>query len=132
MTKSQSERLRRLMPNGIPKYVRVYDNQGETVDRYSVIFTGRYEKGTPKDGRWFSYLAMSGSPFHPQGVGISGSTQHQPADTIDPVKGGWHWPPAIGRRNHLGKRIRFEDLPEDCRKLTIQDYIELWGLNEDG
>jgi hypothetical protein len=130
MSKAKDERRRRLLPDGVPKYVRVYDNGGETADRYSVVFTGRYEKGTPKDGKWFSYLAMSGSPFHPQGIGIHGSTQHQPADTID-GEGGWKWPPAIGRKCHLGKRIRFEDLPEDCRRLTLSDYGEIWGLDTD-
>lgn len=128
MTKRSDDRRRRLLPDGLSRYIRVYDNDGESADRYTVIFTGRYEKG---EGRLkeFSYLAMSGSPFHPQGIGYHGSTRHQPADTIDGDGDGWKWPPAIGRKCHLGRRIRFEDLPEDCRRLTLSDYVELWGLN---
>jgi hypothetical protein len=43
---------------------------------------------------------MSSIPFHPQGFGQYSTCQ-------------------LGR--HLGKRIDFEDLPEDCQKLVKQD-----------
>ena len=39
-----------------------------------------------------------------------------------------HVLPAIGRSNWLGKRITFADLPEDCQKVVIADYTELWQL----
>lgn len=38
------------------------------------------------------------------------------------------WAPAIGRKNHLGTRIRFEDLPERCRQLILDDYKQLWNI----
>jgi hypothetical protein len=81
--------------NGQP--VRVYDSEGE-VDRYTVVFMD-----TPacrENPKLLCCLGMNGSPFHPQGIG-----QHSGA--------------MIGR--HLGKRIRFADLPEDCQKLTLRD-----------
>ena len=56
-------------------------------------------------GRGFSTLA---SPFHPQG---------ESPDQIDR--------PTYG---HLGKKIKFSDLPEDCQTLVLQDYKEIWGL----
>jgi hypothetical protein len=125
-------RAAKFAPGGVPRWLRVYDNGGVdaedgSVDRYTVVFTGRYDKG---EGRYkeFHYLAMSGAPFHPQGVGIHGSTQYQPADTIK-AGGGWNWPPALGRKCHLGKRIRFEDLPDDCQTCALQDYCELWTLD---
>jgi len=105
-----------LLPEGVPKHVRCYDNGGETTDRYTVCYTGRY-RGTG----WFQHVCMSADPFHPQGVGLHGEHPSQ----IDAPKG---WPPAIGRRNHLGKRIAFTELPEDCRKLVLQDYKEIWNL----
>jgi hypothetical protein len=112
-----NKQRKRVLPDGMPKYVRVYDNGGESIDRYTVVFTGNY---AGRNGEC-SYLGMSGQPFHPQGVGQHGSSR----DIIDARQG---WAPAIGRKCHLGKRIPFADLPEDCRKLVLRDYRELWGL----
>jgi hypothetical protein len=117
-------RTETIMPDGVPKYVRCYDNGGTTVkdgsiDRYTVCFTGNYRR---KTGGEFVYLAMNGSPFHPQGFGQHG--QH--SEQIDVNK--WGYAPAMGHKNHLGKRIPFMELPEDCRKLVISDYKELWDL----
>lgn len=116
------ERKRRLLPGNEPRYVRCYDNEGETADRYSVIFTGRYRQMT---GGETQVLSMSGSPFHPQGVGLHGGYMNIP--DVGP-KG--QWPPAVGRRNHLGLRILFKDLPEDCRRLVLADYITLWEIKD--
>ena len=33
MTKQATQRAERLAPGGIPRYMRVYDNGGETIDR---------------------------------------------------------------------------------------------------
>lgn len=117
MNKKQ-ERAERLMPNGIPHYIRCYDNGGESFDRYTVLFTGNYrryktwelEKTRP---RYYAYVAMSTNPFHPQGFG-----QHMDSDhLIDRPK-----------YSHLGKKIKFEDLPEDCQKLVLQDYRDTWNI----
>jgi hypothetical protein len=117
------------MPAGVPKYVRCYDNGGETWDRYTVVYTGKYRTTLPAPlrrdygpKRWFQYVGMSESPFHPQGFGQHGESVNQ----IDLNK--WGFAPAIGRKNHLGTRIPFKKLPEDCRKLVIQDYRDIWSL----
>lgn len=38
----------------------------------------------------------------------------------------------VGRRcrhnPELGIRIRFDDLPADCRRIVQYDYCDLWGL----
>jgi len=107
----RSARCRRFMPGGLPKYVRCYDNN-RTVDRYTVVFTGRYRRA--KDDE-FIHLGMSEHPFHPQGFGQHGSSR----DQIDRPRSG-----------HLGRRIKFEDLPADCRQCVRQTYRELWDLNE--
>jgi hypothetical protein len=107
-----NKRENNLMPNGKPKYIRCYDNQGETSDRYTVVYTGHY---THKTGRQHWYTGMSGSPFHPLGI-----VDHGESDTqIDY--------PSYG---HLGKKIKFDDLPEDCKTLVIRDYVYLWDLKE--
>ena len=120
-------RLETLMPNGIPKYIRAYDNNGESADRYTVVYTGKYRTLGTKRGEArtlgnFQYVGMSALPFHPQGVGMHGEHLQQ----IDVNKSGFA--PAIGRKCHLGKRIPFVELPTDCKTLVMRDYRELWGL----
>jgi hypothetical protein len=127
MTKKQTERMNRLMPNGQPKFIRVYDNDGSTFDRYTVVFTGSYNnigktRGTLNPKSYF-YVGMSGLPFHPQGVCQHGESEY----IIDVNKGSWGAVP-IGKKNHLGKRVLFDDLPDDCKKVVISDYKDIWNL----
>ncbi len=106
----KEERRKRLLPNGTPRYVKCFDNGGTTLDRYTVIFTGRYVGHLPLS---WEYLAMSAMPFHPQGLG-----QHGDMEQTTSLK-------------HLGKRIEFCDLPEDCQKLVLQDYCDIWGVHDE-
>jgi len=124
MTRKQTERQERLLPKGIPRYVRCYDNGGESADRYTVCFTGKagalHTEGYSTE---YCYRAMSAAPFHPQGVGIWGSSKNHHCDVNR-----WGFAPAIGRKNHLGTRIPFEQLPKDCKRLVLCDYKEIWEL----
>lgn len=76
--------------------IRVYDCGPPQLDRYFVVYMDEPEraKGT------YSGVGMSEDPFHPLGFG-----QHSAA-----------MPGA-----HLGKRIAFESLPLDCRRVVMQD-----------
>ena len=113
MSKKQQSRLNRLFPNGKPKYVRCYDNGGKTQDRYTVVFTGHY---THKTGRQHIYLGMSENPFHPLGIGAHGENHAQ----IDyPVY------------SHLGKKIKFDNLPDECKKCVNQTYLYLWNFEDE-
>jgi hypothetical protein len=78
------------------KHVRIYDNGGKTLDRYTAIYMNQPEY-QPKT---YSARGMSSYPFSPHGFGCS---------TIA----------TPGR--HLGKRISFAELPPDCQKLVLQD-----------
>lgn len=127
-TNKQRDRLKRLLPGGIPRYVRCYDNGGESADRYTVCYTGRAATERSSDRRnYYPYVGMSEHPFHPQGFGQHGGTWDQPCDTTG-KKPGWHWPPALGRKCHLGTRIKFTDLPPDCQRLVLSDYKSIWSL----
>lgn len=79
------------------KPIRCYDNGGKTADRYTVIYMSDLNQW-----KYNSYGArgMNDQPFHPQGI-----CQFTVATP--------------GR--HLGKRIRFTDLPIDCQKAVTQD-----------
>lgn len=104
-----SSRTDRLLPGGVPRYVRCYDSGGEG-DRYTVVFTGRYRHQTDGD---YVYIGMNAAPFHPQGIGMHGSAR-RPIDT-----------PTYG---HLGKRIKFDTLPPDCQRLALRTYRDLWDI----
>jgi hypothetical protein len=79
----------------------IYDNGGETADRYTVYYGGR---GTVRwdyrGARMRLCVGMSASPFSPQGYGQHGEGQP-------------------GRHN--GRRIAWRDLPADCKELVLSD-----------
>lgn len=108
---NKDQRKENLLPQGTPRYIRCYDNGGETADRYTVVFTGRYKQNT---GGEFWYVGMSGNPFHPLGIGTHGSSRTQ----IDY--------PSYG---HLGKKVKFDDLTENCKLCVLQTYKDLWEIN---
>lgn len=130
LSPSRQARAARLLPGGVPRWVRIYDNGGDTemggtFDRFTVCFTGKAGTiRTPRDRRAScQYRAMSCRPFDPQGFGQWGESWDRHCDVN---KAGFA--PAMGRKCHLGKRIPFAELPEDCRKLVLSDYRELWGI----
>ena len=110
MTKREAARIAIFLPEGVPSKVRVYDSGEGTADRYTVVFTGNY---TGKTGGEYIYMGMSGAPFHPQGFCQHGNSRFQ----IDTPKYG-----------HLGKKIKFTDLPADCQQATLKSYVDLWDL----
>jgi hypothetical protein len=129
LNKRDQERFDRILPKGMPRYVRIYDNGGETADRYLVVFNGKYRTLGRKRGQGgqlppISIVTMSGAPFHPQGF-----CQHGEWATFLDAPEGWTTP--VGRKNRFGRRIAFADLNEDCRHAVVQDYIELWELPHD-
>jgi len=126
MTLTQRRRQKALLPDDIPRWIRVYDN-GDGGEQYTVIFTGRYRH---KTGGEFCLLGMSDSPYWPLGICLHSSYPFQ-VDCRKHVAGQppkYCWPPAIGRKCHLGRRIPFADLPPDCQHVTMNDYCELWDL----
>jgi hypothetical protein len=106
------ERKNRLMPGGVPKWIRAFDNGGKTFDRYTVVFTHAHSFGLQG---YTVGLGMSERPFHPQGFGQHFEYKRQNYD---------------GRSG--GQRIKFEDLPDDCKRLVIADYEAYWNLEEEG
>jgi len=109
----RAKRREKFMPDGVPKHVRCYDDGGESIDRYTVIFT-KANCFMGERGR-VPYLAMSGAPFHPQGFCLHCESR-EPLDI-----------PTYG---HLGKKIKFADLPAACRKVVIRDYEDYWGISD--
>jgi hypothetical protein len=96
---------------GAPHYVYdVFDNKGETADRYTVILGGPFMMiwpgGSPSPGNtWMSVLTMSEAPTHPLGVSMLGEYS---AATI-----------ADYRYRQVRYRIRWMDLPAPIREHVI-------------
>ncbi len=109
MKKSNQKRNDRLLPNGSPRYVRCYDNNGKTADRYTIVFSRLQGIGY----KGCLYLGANNQPFYPQGIGM---TCEAPS-AID--KPGY---------SHLGKKIKFESLPLDVKKLVLDMYKDIWKL----
>jgi hypothetical protein len=99
--------------DGSPRYVRCYETKrNPTVDRFTVVFTkANCFMGKDCIGRVY-YAGMSGSPYHP----VFGFYQHGEA---------WRW-----EFCPHGSRIRFQDLPEGCRKAVLEEYADLWKGGE--
>ena len=113
-----NKRKEKLMPGGIPKYVRCYDD-GESIDRYTVVFTGHYNNMRPDrggfPGGYHPFIGMSACPHAPTGVCITDATRN----LVDRPT-----------YSHLGKPIKFQSLPEPCQGVTLDAYEKLWGLDE--
>lgn len=75
----------------------IYDSGPEYGDRYTIFYKNNGWKP------WKDYIAASEKPFHPQGFG-----QHGESDPF------WR---RIDRA-HLGRPVRFKDLPPDVRRFA--------------
>lgn len=109
------DRKQALMPAGIPRYVRVYDNRRtsfETTDHITVVFTkkriGKRKGEHPHPGQFMI-------------IGLS-DTQHFGHTFCDDIP---DWP----SYSHLGRRIRFQDLNGTCQRTIIDEYMDLWGIS---
>lgn len=78
--------------------IRIYDNPNYR-DRYTAVFIHKPCFKSKK----FDCLGMSEHPFHPQGVGQMTSGQDG---------------------EHLGRRITFQDLPQDCQRLLVRRVFD--------
>lgn len=79
--------------------LRIYDNGGQSFDRYTAVYLSDVERETI-DGPLYSARGMSENPTHPQGFGQMTSAMDGP---------------------HLGQRISIMQLPERCRELVLSD-----------
>ena len=77
-----------------------------TAERYTAVFTGFLSVKKPGE---YLYLSMSEDSLAP-----GGSTLRRGRPPYE----------------RMGRGIPFKDLPEDCRRLVLDTYKDLWGLQE--
>lgn len=83
--------------------VRLFDNGGETFDRYTAVYFDR------ETGEYAWYRGMSENPFHPQGFGISGD---------EPNVGIW-----AAHAETTDQVIAVADAPEAVQRCIAQDIL---------
>lgn len=102
--KYQPKRSSKRWLEGAPEPVLAcYDSGPSTCDRYMVLYGAPF--WDPEMGRNVPYVSMSADPFWPLGF-----CQHGEAPSIN--------------RPYFGKKIKWNDLPLDCRKAVEQDCKE--------
>lgn len=72
---------------------RIYDNGGETSDRYTICLARQVDD---RGKEYYPYIGCNSQPFY--GIGYHGESQHK----IDGA--------------HLGRRIAIEDCPVEVQK----------------
>jgi hypothetical protein len=124
-SKKSVDRARHFTPRNEPRWVRIYDNGGQTADRYTVVFTGQYDKG----GRGYgsTYLLSSENPYGPNGIGLV-DTWVRGYSGFKHDDGTWQHDIDRPRYSHLGKKIGWKALPPDVRKFALEVYADLWKL----
>lgn len=85
------------MKNGKRYVCRIYDNRGKTLDRYTIAFRAVFNRGR----KYWPFLGCNKEPFH--GIGYHGGSD------------------AFLTGKHLGKRVRFEDVPEQVQQFIMQN-----------
>lgn len=81
--------------------LRVYDDGGKTIDRYTIIpprWAAEYREREP---RTWSAIGASARPFGPQGFGMYVTAVPGP---------------------HLGRRIRWDELPTDVQAFAAEAF----------
>lgn len=83
--------------------LRLYDNGGKTCDRFTIIPPRWAGQAWREHGRQWQAIGSSERPFHPQGFGMHCSATPGP---------------------HLGRRIKWADLPADVQRFARQAFPE--------
>lgn len=83
--------------------LRCYDNGGRSFDRYTIIPPRWAHQYRERDPRTFHAIGASCNPYYPQGFGMYITAMPGP---------------------HLGKRVHWQDLPDDVQRFASQAFPE--------
>ena len=143
-SKREVARIASLLPNGMPKKIRVYNNANgptPTFDNITVVFTGSYQNRMWVDGKTEESYEIpartvtrhDGSTY--ESAAYTSSRRRTPrhvylfcndwvicaheesSDMVDR--------PTYG---HLGKKVAFATLTPELQKAVTEAYCELWDI----
>ena len=79
----------------MPSQVRIYDNGGKTIDRYTLVVPSTNTPGM------LDMYGFNDAPYHPQGFGQYAGEY-----------------PKMGSYSHLGKLVSLDGLPEQAQRFV--------------
>ena len=79
----------------MPSRIRIYDNGGTTVDRYTLVVPSVDEPGK------LDMYGFNDAPYYPTGFGQYAGSYHR-----------------MGSYSHLGKLIQFDNLPDQAQRFV--------------
>ncbi len=94
--------------NKAPRFLRIYDNGGKSVDRYTAIDSRPCK--APNGSHYYLYVAFNGCPTHP----TYGFWQHGELSTLPPLR----------KAFDIDKRVSFARLPDICQTLLLQEFTK--------
>lgn len=92
-----------------PGILAIFDNKGQSADRYTVIYSDPIAGETYAD-MYLGYRAMSENPFHPQGVGMYGEFKAYEC--------------AAYRYRCKHQYAKWSSLPDKVKQCVLQDLRE--------
>lgn len=103
-----AKRMPKRFLEGAPDHVAdIFDSGPKFGDRFTVVYRPIYET----HGRqYIFYRGMSGNPFHPQGVGLSGEFSPYDLSRL--------------RESQRRRRIKWAELPPQVQACVMQDKPE--------
>lgn len=155
---NEEQRKHNLMPEGVPRYIRLYDNGDKYADgRYTVCFTGKYQPRLWKDGKMeetvevetdicvhcgkgkvshldkvFCIYARNSKTFEAKKRTTTRRREYRwqffsmfengQISSYGEFKERIDYP----SYQHLGKKIKFENLPLECQNTVRREYEDLW------
>lgn len=131
-TWAQEKRNEGLMPNGEPRWVRVYDYYASRHERdasaryrYTIVFCGMYRsnqkrRGEKQSGYYSGRISEDASYYE----------IFETEEIVDYLYGPFV-SVAVGKSARgLGKRITYADLPLAVKRRVLQTYVELWDITD--
>ena len=85
----------------MPSQVRIYDNGGKTIDRYTLVVPSVNTPGM------LDMYGFNDDPYHPQGFGQYAGEYRQ-----------------MGSYSHLGKLVSLDSLPDEARRFVKDTLTE--------
>lgn len=92
-----------MITKSIDNQIACYENNGNTMVKYTVLFLSTKSKYAPYGKCVYDCIKMSRNPIHPQLFG-------EPTTAI--------------RDKQLGKKIKFENLPIKYQQLVRNEYVK--------
>lgn len=123
MSKNKRSRKEKLMPGGIPRHIRVYDDGPESTLRYTIVYTG---KEVHDACGVYPYIILNELDGETPDVEVNHSHKGIPLDMS-----GCTSVTRMGRKGFLGKRITFDDLPEQCQEIVVDHYCDHLDISEE-